>query len=64
MQASQLLETQIEKYEAALHHLEAALKELSEPFATDETVILEDLISNLKVRLYEYEDILNGTLAE
>lgn len=64
MQASQLLENQIEKYEAALPHLEAALKVLSEPFATDETVILEDLISNLKVRLYEYEDILNGTLAE
>ena len=48
-------EDRLDILEEALFHLEAALSCLEQPFATDETVILGDLINMLSVEKHRLE---------
>ena len=48
-------EDRIDVLEEALSHLEEALIILDQSFATDETVILEDLIDTLSMEKYRLE---------
>ncbi len=51
-------EDRLDDLEEALPHLEAALSCLDQPFATDETVILEDLIDTLSMEKHRLESLL------